>query len=241
MSASSPIASHSFAFQLFIACCTVSTSHSMAMKTAYDLPIADAPTGDDAQSDSGAERIAPATSSSPTLAVTKMTDRKVTEMSNVFKKTTVSEEECLPYHSFGWLTHNLISTILEADVPTIHDSTTICFESYLIAGLGLPPNKFLSSIMNFLGRELVHFNLNVIAALSCFAMLCECWLGSHQIPAYSGISILWSDTPRMFILGSGCHFIVSAISNTSMPPSRAPGRTLRRSVFWWICMLNRSG
>jgi hypothetical protein len=31
--------------------------------------------------------------------------------------------------------------------------------------------------MNFLGCELVHFNPNAIATLSCFTMLCECWLG----------------------------------------------------------------
>jgi hypothetical protein len=31
--------------------------------------------------------------------------------------------------------------------------------------------------MSHLGCELVHFNPNVIAALSCFMMLCECWLG----------------------------------------------------------------
>jgi hypothetical protein len=31
--------------------------------------------------------------------------------------------------------------------------------------------------MSHLGCELVYFNLNTIAALSCFAMLCECWLG----------------------------------------------------------------
>jgi hypothetical protein len=48
MSASSPITSHSFSFQLFTACCTASTSHSMAAETAHDLPIADAPAGDDA-------------------------------------------------------------------------------------------------------------------------------------------------------------------------------------------------
>jgi hypothetical protein len=67
--------------------------------------------------------------------------------------------------------------IPEVDVPIVNDSTTIYFESYLIAGLGLPPSKFLSSIMNFLGCELVHFNLNAIAALSYFTILCECWLG----------------------------------------------------------------
>jgi hypothetical protein len=31
--------------------------------------------------------------------------------------------------------------------------------------------------MNYLSCELVHFNPNAIAALSCFTMLCECWLG----------------------------------------------------------------
>jgi hypothetical protein len=30
--------------------------------------------------------------------------------------------------------------------------------------------------MNFLMCELVHLNPNVIIALSCFTMLCECWL-----------------------------------------------------------------
>jgi hypothetical protein len=176
MSALSPIVSQSFAFQLFIACCTTFTSHSMVVETAHDLPIANVPTGDDAQSDSGAKSIAPATSSSPTLAATKMVDRKVLEMIDFFKKTIVTEEEHLAYHNFSWVTGNLISMIPEVDIHTVHDSTTIHFEPYLIAGLGLPPSKFLSSIMNFLGCELVHFNHNTIAALSCFAMLCECWL-----------------------------------------------------------------
>jgi hypothetical protein len=67
--------------------------------------------------------------------------------------------------------------IPEVDVPAVHDSTIVYFESYLIAGLGHPPSKFLSSIMNFLECELVHINPNAIAALNCFAMLCECWLG----------------------------------------------------------------
>jgi hypothetical protein len=65
--------------------------------------------------------------------------------------------------------------------------------------------------------------------------------GSHQIPACSDISILRSDIPRLFILGSGCHFVVITVSNTLMPHSRAPRRTLKRSGFWWICILNHSG
>jgi hypothetical protein len=106
-----------------------------------------------------------------------MTDRKVPEMSDFFKKTTVTEEEHRGYHMFGWLTGNLISTIPEVDVPPIHDSTITYFESYLITGMSLPPSKFLSAIMNFLGCELVHFNPNAIIAHSYFAMMYEYWLG----------------------------------------------------------------
>jgi hypothetical protein len=73
----------------------------MVAETAHDLPIADVLTGDDAQSDSGVESAAPVTSSLSTLAATKMTDRKVSEMSDFFKKTTVTEEERLAYHNFS--------------------------------------------------------------------------------------------------------------------------------------------
>jgi hypothetical protein len=106
-----------------------------------------------------------------------MADRKVPEMSDIFKKTIVTEKERRAYHRLSWLTGNLISTIPEVDIPIVHDSTIICFESYLIIGLGLLPSKFISAIMNFLGCELVHFNPNAIAALCFFVMLCECWLG----------------------------------------------------------------
>jgi hypothetical protein len=177
MSASSPITSHSFAFQLFGACCTTPVSHFMTVETAQDLPITDKPAAADAQSDSRVESTAPTTFASPTLAATKMADRNVPEMSDFFKKTTVIEEERRAYHRFSWLTGNLISMIPEVDVPTVHDSTIVCFESYLVARLGLLPSKFLSTIMNFLGYELVHFNPNDITTLSCFAMMCECWLG----------------------------------------------------------------
>jgi hypothetical protein len=123
------------------------------------------------------ESNAPVTSSSPTLGVIKMADRKVPEMSHFFKKTIVTIEEHQAYHDFGLLTGNLISTIPVVDIPTIHGSTILCFESYLIIGLGLPPSKFLVTFMNFLGCKLVHFNPNATATLSYLTMLCECWLG----------------------------------------------------------------
>jgi hypothetical protein len=100
MNASSPTASHSFAFQLFTVCCTAPVSQSMVAETAHDLPITDKPVAANAQSDSGVESVALVTSSSPILAATKMADRKVPEMSGFFKKTTVTEEERLDYHMF---------------------------------------------------------------------------------------------------------------------------------------------
>jgi hypothetical protein len=68
-----------------------------------------------------------------------MADRKVSEMRDFFKKTTVTEEWRLAYHRFDWLTSNLISTISKVGVPTVYDSTIVCFESYLIVGLVLYP------------------------------------------------------------------------------------------------------
>jgi hypothetical protein len=63
------------------------------------------------------------------------------------------------------------------ECPTVDDTTVVCFESHLIAGLGLPPSKFLVAVTGFLGSELVHLNPNTIDALIYFTMLCECWLG----------------------------------------------------------------
>jgi hypothetical protein len=45
-----------------------------------------------------------------------------------------------------------------------------------MCGLGLPPSKFLVSVLNYIGCELVHLHPNTISALSYFSMLCECWL-----------------------------------------------------------------
>jgi hypothetical protein len=132
---------------------------------------------DDNKSDSGTGSDVPATSSSTTVAAIKMADNQITEISGYWKKSNVPEANHQAYHDFGWLTGNLIFSIPEVDVPTTHGSTVVCFESHLVTRLGLPPSKFLVAIMNFIGCELVHFNLSTIASLSCFMMLCECWLG----------------------------------------------------------------
>jgi hypothetical protein len=144
----------------------------MAGETDQNLPIAD-----DNKSTSGVESYVPAMSSSSNAAAVKMADKIIPKMLDYWKKSWITEVDRLAFHSSGWLGSGLESIIPEVDIPMVGGSTIICFESHLIAGLGFPPSKFLVGTMNFLGCELVHLNLNVIATLSCFIKLCECWLG----------------------------------------------------------------
>jgi hypothetical protein len=139
--------------------------------------VASLASADDSGHDSGTESTAMAASSSPTHGTAKMAKGEILELTDFFKKTSVTENDRRAYHDHGWLTDNLISFIPEVDVHTVEGSTIICFESQLAAGLGFPPSKFLSSIINYLGCSLVHLNPNVISARSSFVMLCECWLG----------------------------------------------------------------
>jgi hypothetical protein len=96
------------------------------------------------------ESAAMATSSSPTRGVIKMDDGEIPELADFFKKTIVTEADCKAYYDLGWLSGNLISFIPEVDVTTIEGSTVLYFEYQLAARLGLPPSKFLSSVMNYL-------------------------------------------------------------------------------------------
>jgi hypothetical protein len=139
---------------------------------------------DDSGHDSRVESTAMSASSSPTCGATKMAEGEISELTDFFKKTTVTEDNRRAYHDHRWLTGNLVFFIPEVDVPTVEGSTILCFKSQLVAGLGLPPSKSLSSIMNYLGCSLVHLNTNVVSALSSFVMLCECWLG---IPLDTGL------------------------------------------------------
>jgi hypothetical protein len=105
-----------------------------------------------------------------------MAEGKIPELTDFFKKTTVIEDDRRAYNDREWLTGNLVSFILEVDVLTVEGSIILRFQSQLIAELGLPPSKFLSSIMKYLRCSLVHLDVNVVTALSSFIMLCECWL-----------------------------------------------------------------
>jgi hypothetical protein len=145
----------------------------MTEETVNNPPPVNPPVDDaDAENDSGSESTVRVTSSSLTRGDALMVDEKIPEMSDFFKKTMVTDSERQGYHDLGWLTGNLLSSILEVDVRIVDGSILLCLESHLIAGLGLPPRKFLVSIMNFLGCSLIHFNPNALAAFSCFTMLC---------------------------------------------------------------------
>jgi hypothetical protein len=108
-------------------------------------PAAPSATADDLGHDSAAESAAMAASSSPTHGATRMSRGEIPELTDFFKKTTVTEHNHRAYHDRGWLTGNLVSIIPEVDVHTVEGSTIICFESQLAAGIGLPLSKFLSS------------------------------------------------------------------------------------------------
>jgi hypothetical protein len=139
--------------------------------------VADKPVVNENKSDSEMESGVPVASSSSNVAVVKMAEKTILEMVDYWKMTTVTETDRQAYHSFGWLNGGLESTVSTVEYPVLDNTTMVCFESHLVAGLGLPPSKFLVAVMSHLGCELIHFNPNAIAALSCFMMLCECWLG----------------------------------------------------------------
>jgi hypothetical protein len=132
----------SLTFQSFTSSfhCSLHGSHSMLPWLRRLLTI-EKLFDDSTKSDSEVESVAP-TTSSPTPVVIMMADGKIPKMSDFFKKTTITKEEHKAYHDLGRLPGNLISTIPEVDVPTVHDSSMICFESHLITGLGVIPGFY---------------------------------------------------------------------------------------------------
>jgi hypothetical protein len=131
----------------------------------------------DAKTVSGAESHTMADSSSSNVATKKIANKDIPVLTDYWKKSSVIKADRTSYHAAGWLPGRLESFIPNLEFPTVDNTTVVYFESHLAAGLGLPPSKFLVSILNFLRCELVHLNPNAIAALRCFTMLYECCLG----------------------------------------------------------------
>jgi hypothetical protein len=148
----------------------------MAGETDHTVHVTDEPVVDENKSASRVKSDVPAVSSSSNVAIVKMANKTTPSMFDYWKKSMITEADHSAYHSAGWQCGGLESRVHEVDVPMVGGSIVVCFESHLVAGLGLPPSKFLVAIMNFLGCELVHMNPNAIVVFSCFTMLCECWL-----------------------------------------------------------------
>jgi hypothetical protein len=123
---------------------------------------------------SSAESDVAVASSSSNAVVAKMAKKDVPVLTDYWKKSMVTELDRSAYHINGWLLGKVESFIRDLEFFMVDNTTVVCFESHLVAGLGLPPIKFLISIMNFPMCELVHLNLNSIVALSYFTMPCEC-------------------------------------------------------------------
>jgi hypothetical protein len=120
---------------------------------------------------SSAESDVAVASSSSNVVIAKMAKKDVPVLTDYWKKSMVTELDRSAYHITGWLLGEVESFI---EFFMVDNTTVVCFESHLVAGLGLPPIKFLISIMNFPMCELVHLNLNSIVAPSYFTMPCEC-------------------------------------------------------------------
>jgi hypothetical protein len=131
-------------FQLLVAALPI--LRSMAEGPSHNPIVANPSTDEDTGNDSGVESVA-AMTSSPTRGAALMAKGEIPELPAFFKKTSVIDGECQAYHECDWLTGNVISSVPEVDVPTVEGSTIICFKSHLFAGLGLPPSKFLVTIM----------------------------------------------------------------------------------------------
>jgi hypothetical protein len=129
-----------------------------------------------AKANSGAESDTTLASSSSNATTRNIVKKDVPMLQDYKKKSMVTEVDLAAYYTTGQLLGGVISSSSDLGFLTIDNTTIICFESHLIARLGLPPSMFLLSILNFLRCELVHLNPNAITALSCFIMMCECWL-----------------------------------------------------------------
>jgi hypothetical protein len=103
--------------------------------------------------------------------------------------------------------------------------------------LGLPPSKFLVSILNYIGCELVHLNLNAISTLSFFCMLCECCL---RIPP---------DTSLFWYFYSPIHYEHKVFFGIRLMPRRNHWREYLKVTFrgyWkgasrWLFHINLGG
>jgi hypothetical protein len=83
----------------------------MAEGATRNPTIANQTADEDTGSDSGVESTV-VMACSPTCGTTLMAKGEISKLSNFFKKMHVTDEERQAYHVCGWLTGNILSSIL---------------------------------------------------------------------------------------------------------------------------------
>jgi hypothetical protein len=78
---------------------------------AHATLIASSANAGDSRHDSEMESTVMAASSSPTLGTTRMVEGEIPELTDFFKKTTMTENDRQAYDDRRWLTSNLVSFI----------------------------------------------------------------------------------------------------------------------------------
>jgi hypothetical protein len=124
------LASHlSCYFQSFSDICYISSILRSMAKGPFCNPTVTNPPNDEDTGNSGVESIT-AMASPPTRGATLIAKGEIPELSDFFKKPSITDDEHQAYHERGWLTGNIISSIPEVDTPTIEGSTVVYFESH---------------------------------------------------------------------------------------------------------------
>jgi hypothetical protein len=127
-------------------------------------------------------------------------------------------------HDTGWLWGVLVCTPTTLDFLTIDQTNIICFESHLMCGLGLPPSKFLVSILNYIGCELficTQMSFQHSAASPCYV---SAGLAFRLTPACSSISIPLVAMSTRSSPAMGWRYAATIRMSTWMSPSRAIGK-----------------
>jgi hypothetical protein len=123
---------------------------------ASDIPVADTESAAEVESE------APSSTSSSTMVDQAMDQKEIPLMYEYWKVPMVTDKDITTYHGAGWLEGVLVCNPSTLDFPTIDRTNIVCFELYLMCGLGLPPSKFLVSILNYVLSELVHLHPNAL-------------------------------------------------------------------------------
>jgi hypothetical protein len=156
-------------FPLFIHCSLYCTTLHSTMtdkidqisNVAGDAAASDPRNGADVDSETASA------SSSSNATIQTMAKKEVPKLFEYWKAPTITNKDLTAYHAAGWLPGVVLCSTNFLEFPTIDQTIILCFQSHLMSGLGLPPRKFLVSILNYLGCELVHLNLNAVATLNC--------------------------------------------------------------------------